>query len=1005
MQCTKCNSELQPILNLPGVRRISFPHVCKQIPKLGIAYVGSRIEPWGVGTDWMPQAYGEYYAKHPAVYAAVKLRSDAVLAAPLRAYRRLTDGNREELPPEHPLSMLLSKVNPWWTKGDLLRATSIYLDLWGSVFWLLKKSGPSSLPTEVWVPRPDKMHIIPSQTDYIAGYWYQANIGTRIPFRPDEVIWFRQINPLDEYAGMSPIASARLSIDMGREGLQHNRNIFKNGILSGTLSFSAKDATMTAEQAKEFREALKERYSRPENSHIPLITGNFDVKNLGLTNRDMEFMAALRWSLEDVARVYSIPKPMLGDLERATYENIDAAERIFWRSSMVPHLRFMQDELNEMLLPMFGPDLEVEFDTTVIEALQEDANAAAERHIKEVQAGIRTINEVRELQGLEPVPWGDVAWLPFTVQPIETPEDAQAPMSPFAPPNEEEPPPRALPMPRRSSLVEPSNSWRKFHEPEYSDIFIGKIQELYERGLSRSENDFQKLQQGLFTLQEREILRRLRAQKDIAAWHIKALPELPIFNLGEWVQRYITRGLPIYIDIVTTAATQQNNAFSLGVSFDMRKIQPWLDRRSEFWAGQVNQETGRLLMQELEEALEGRESIKQIQARVERVFDFSNTIRSERIARTETLAAMNEGALESYRQSGVVERKMWLATLDTRTRDAHLAAHRQVVELEANFLVGGEAISHPGEGSPEQAINCILPGNITVAQGILAASTAKYSGPALELRTKMGRVLTITTNHPILTDKGFIAAKLLHPGDNLIGANLSKRVMGINQNIDQTPPLIEDVFSALDVVLGASISKRSGIPNFHGDWRYMDGNINVKVTDRHLWCTCNTSDLKPTHQYALCLSNILKRPLTSNSSFEEFLFAANKTTNREMSGSRQVLALLGRGPGHSAEHGGASISDLYVPFEKEASYNWSADPKTLSDSLLGFPGKIVLDQLISIREFDFTGQVYDLQTISGLYNANGIFVHNCRCTIAPILSRRAWTPPMLSILQTDGKMK
>ena len=705
MQCASCGTALQPVINLPGIRRVSFPHICKMIPKLGPALISSRIEPWGVGTDWMPSSYGEYYAKSPAVYAAVKLRADAVLAAPLRAYQTRPDGDREELAPEHPLSILLSKVNPWWTKGDLLRATSIYLDLWGSAFWILKKASPAALPTEIWIMRPDKMHIVPSQTDYIAGFWYQAGSGTRIPFRIDEVIWMRQLNPLDEYAGMSPVAPARLSIDMGHEGLQHNRNIFKNGILAGNLAFTAKDGTMTAEQGKEFREALRERYSRPENSHIPIVMGNFEAKNLGLSNRDMEFMQALRWSLEDVARVYSVPKIMLGDLEKATYENVDAAERIFWRSSMVPHLQFLQDELNEMLLPMFGEGLEVEFDTTVVEALQEDANAAAERHIKEVQAGIKTINEVRELEGLDPVPWGDVAWLPLGLQPIETPDDAQPPMMPLTPAQEESEPRRALPAARRRALTGASE-WKKFREVEYSDTFIGKIYELYERGLTRSEADFHKLQTSLFDAQKRDVLRRVRAQRELPDWETKDLPSLEIFNLGEWIQRYIKRGLPVYVDVVSLAATQQNNAFSLGVSFDLRKIQPWLDQRVEFWAGNVNQETGRLLMQELEEAIAGKESIKQIQQRVERVFDFSDVVRSERIARTETLAAMNEGAVETYRQSGVVERKMWLATLDDRVRDAHLEAHRQVVELETNFLVGGEAIAHPGEGSPGNAINC-----------------------------------------------------------------------------------------------------------------------------------------------------------------------------------------------------------------------------------------------------------------------------------------------------------
>ena len=705
MQCSKCSMELQPILPLPGLRRLSFPHVCKMIPKLGPAYASGAGGTWSRGQDWMPSAYGDYYAQSPAVYAAVKLRADATASVPLIAYRRLADGDREPLDDAHPLTMLITKVNPFWTNNDLLRATSIYLDLWGSAFWMLKKAGPTSEPTEVWIMRPDQMRIIPSQTEYIAGYWYQTDAGARIPFRVDEIVWLRQLNPLDEYSGLSPIAPARLSIDMGKDGLTHNRNIFKNGVLSGNLAFTAKDASFTVEQAKEFREALRDRYTKPENSHIPLILGNFEAKNLGLTNRDMEFMAALRWSLEDVGRVYSVPLPMLGDFTHATYANVDAAERIFWRSSMVPHLRLIESELNEMLAPMFGPDIELAFDLSDVTALQEDANAVAMRQLADVQAGIVTINEVREQRGMEPVPWGDVAWMPMGIQPIENPEDAQGPLPPLG-----TPPPANDKQARLPAANYHTNgnghTWRKYHEPEISDSYIDKVLQLHERALTRRETDFRRMQVRLFDAQRSEVLRRVRSRKMLDGIMTKDIPVLELFNLGEWIAKYLLSGLPVYVSAANTSAQQQNGAFSLGVSFDIRKMQPWLDQRAGFWAARVNEETGRLLLAELNEALAQGESIRKIQDRVERVFDFSDAVRSERIARTETQSAMNEAAVETYRQSGVVDRKIWLAALDNRTRDTHREAHRQVVALEANFLVGGESISHPGEGSPENAINC-----------------------------------------------------------------------------------------------------------------------------------------------------------------------------------------------------------------------------------------------------------------------------------------------------------
>ena len=79
-----------------------------------------------------------------------------------------------------------------------------------------------------------------------------------------------------------------------------------------------------------------------------------DIRTLGLSHRDMDFIRGLRWSLEEVSRAYGVPKPLLSDLERATFANINAAERIFWRNTIVPELRFLEEQLNRLLLPRLG---------------------------------------------------------------------------------------------------------------------------------------------------------------------------------------------------------------------------------------------------------------------------------------------------------------------------------------------------------------------------------------------------------------------------------------------------------------------------------------------------------------------------------------------------------------------------------------------------------------------------------------------------------------------------
>ena len=124
----------------------------------------------------------------------------------------------------------------------------------------------------------------------------------------------------------------------------------------------------------------------------------------------MDFIQGLRWSLEEVSRAYGVPKPLLSDLERATFSNVNAAERMFWRNTILPEMRFLEEQINRMLLPRLGySDLVAQFDASAIEALREDENSRVTREMQMLDRGVLTINEVRRSRNLPDVPWGD-AW-------------------------------------------------------------------------------------------------------------------------------------------------------------------------------------------------------------------------------------------------------------------------------------------------------------------------------------------------------------------------------------------------------------------------------------------------------------------------------------------------------------------------------------------------------------------------------------------------------------------
>ena len=373
-------------------------------------------------SGWARPEYGRYLATSPSVYAAVKLRADAVTRAPLLAYRN-PDANsnanaggsgnaigsrgrrlRTRVESSHPLCRLLERVNPWYTRGDLWRATETYLCLWGAAFWALER-GDDGAP-ELWPLRPDRMAVIPDRRQYVRGFVYQGRAGLAA-YAPDEIVWLRYFNPMDELAGLSPLAPARLSADMGQEGLRFNRNLLRNSARPDFLLLTNQELNET--ELEEFYARWESRYQGAANARRPAVASSVrDDETLGLSHRDLDFIQGLRWSLEEVSRAYGVPKLLLGDFERATYANVQAAERMFWRNTIIPEIRFFEETLNRALLPRLGyPQLSVEFDLSVIEALQEDENSRVQRETALLDRGVLTINEVRRERNLPEVPWGN----------------------------------------------------------------------------------------------------------------------------------------------------------------------------------------------------------------------------------------------------------------------------------------------------------------------------------------------------------------------------------------------------------------------------------------------------------------------------------------------------------------------------------------------------------------------------------------------------------------------
>lgn len=686
----------------------------------GSAAVDRSTHVFGVDpTTFSPQEYVDYLASSNNVYVCATLRAELLASLPLRLYRLQRNGDRTEVT-SGPLSDLMHKVNPFWTMSRLMEMTELSLCTWGSAFWAVEKSG--AIPRELWWVRSDRMRVVPHPTNYVSGYLYQPVAGQEpISFAADEVVWIRRANPIDEYSGLSPLAAARLAADISSAASRSNRNLFSNGISLGGLVSPVGEDTFSTDHANELVALLKNQGRGVENAHRWIVLKQ-DAKftAMNLSPKDAEYLGSMKWNLEEIARAYRVPLDLVGG--QRTYENVDAAMKAIWTNCLIPEGRLIASELTEQLLPMFGnggADL-AEFDTSGVKVLQDDEQAAWTIAQGQLQSGVKTINEVRESRGEKPVLWGDVWWGSVALVPIK---DAELPGVEGGdgggePDSGEDEGDQNANTDRIAQLgvhgVAAPDSGRgvasrhmlriAYDSDEHKRAF-----RLFTQRTDKHEERVRRTAKRLFRQQEQSILTALGKIERAAEPDDADALMGKILNLARWKRRFRETMRPEIGKIVADAGQTAVDEVMVGVAFDVSdpSVARFMERRAQRFAVEVNETTWDALKKSLTEGLDAGEGTDVLAKRVREVMGDRIRSSEEVIARTETIGAYNGGTVEGYRQSGVVESKTWMASLDDRTRETHVAAHGQTVALDSNFDVGGGSGPAPGQiGLPEEDIQC-----------------------------------------------------------------------------------------------------------------------------------------------------------------------------------------------------------------------------------------------------------------------------------------------------------
>ncbi len=576
---------------------------------------GYGITSMTIPPGWNTQQYLQAYGQVGWLFGAVSLIATSVAEVNWELYKG--DIIQKD---NHPLLALLNKPNPFQTRYEMFLMLQTYLCLVGKAFIVMNYNG--RLPVEMWLAPPQFMTIIPDKQKYIWGYVYQ-NGAERTVFAPDEVIYINLPNPLNPMDGMGAVQSIATDLQNEIYATRYTNKLFYNDAVPG---FAIEIPEMyTKEQRDEYQAEWDKRHRGLSNARkTAFLWGGAKINSISMTNKDMDFAELRSKDKEVILGTLHVPARLLGLTDTGgTRAAIEADDYVFAKRVIKPDCQLIKEAINEQLCPIFGSDLNFDYDNPVPANKEADDNSTR----ASFATGLITFEEARLKLGYDAEPEkGETLYFPFTLTPQVV---------------------GAKPIPQIT------DGKTKGYTPDQLEArwraYIIKTEAL--------EKPFIRALRDIWGEQEKLVVTALERNQSADA-----------LFADEPSNKYFSE----HIAPAITLSVQEgwNDALSElqpKKQFNVlnRYALAWIATRSLSLATMVNGTTKDQLRQILADGFANGLSIPDITRSIREFYKDGYENRAPMVARTEVITASNKGANELYKEEGV-QKVEWYTALDER---------------------------------------------------------------------------------------------------------------------------------------------------------------------------------------------------------------------------------------------------------------------------------------------------------------------------------------------------
>lgn len=344
-----------------------------------------------------------------AVFACNRVLSETLASCPLLLYEKDDKGNRHQVTDTAEYGLLHYAPNAEMTPVQFKEFGMTNINLGGN--FIAQKV--FNMHGELLELRPISWDRVRIDIDKATGRLLYFIDGKQEPKTRDEILHIPGLT-LDGYIGITPLSYAALTIDIGLSQDKFERNFYHNrASTSGIFQYPNE---LGDEAFQRLKKDIKKNYTGLSNAGVPMILeGGGQFKEITMKLTDAQFLESKRFRIEDVCRIFRIPLHLVQDLTRSTNNNIEHQSLEFIVYTMLPWFKRWEENLNLQLLSKESRRKNRYFEFNISGLLRGDIKSRYEAYAQGRQWGWLSVNDIRRLENMNPIPNGDIYLEPLNM--------------------------------------------------------------------------------------------------------------------------------------------------------------------------------------------------------------------------------------------------------------------------------------------------------------------------------------------------------------------------------------------------------------------------------------------------------------------------------------------------------------------------------------------------------------------------------------------------------------